>query len=133
VYALVSSFNEHVVTAHCNAATYSLAVAFVVYHALLALQLVGDRCISLALVTGTMLFGESTDYATAEWLLDTCLEASVNFFDTAEMYDAAFDATHQQHSQPSAHSGSWLLQVPCPPAFRNIWALRAVLRALDEG
>ncbi|KIZ07247.1 Protein tas [Monoraphidium neglectum] len=33
-----------------------------------------------------MLFGESTDVATAEQLLDTCLDAGVNFFDAAEMY-----------------------------------------------
>jgi aryl-alcohol dehydrogenase-like predicted oxidoreductase len=33
-----------------------------------------------------MLFGESTDAATAEQLLGSCLDAGVNFFDAAEMY-----------------------------------------------
>jgi hypothetical protein len=33
-----------------------------------------------------MLFGDSTDGATADKLLETCWEAGCRFFDTAEMY-----------------------------------------------
>lgn len=36
--------------------------------------------------SGTMLFGESQDYAAACALLDACVDAGAPFFDSAEMY-----------------------------------------------
>jgi predicted aldo/keto reductase-like oxidoreductase len=42
--------------------------------------------VALVPLIGTMLFGESQDQQLAEHLLDECLNAGVNFFDTAEMY-----------------------------------------------
>ena len=35
---------------------------------------------------GTMTFGSQTDEAEAHRILDTCLDAGINFFDTAEGY-----------------------------------------------
>lgn len=53
-----------------------------------------------------MLFGESQDYATACQLLDTCMEAGVNFFDTAEMYPVPQRAETQGRSEE--YLGRWM-------------------------
>lgn len=58
--------------------------------------------------TGTLLFGESTDYATACTLLDTCMDAGVNFFDTAEMYPVPQRADTQGASEQ--YLGKWMKQ-----------------------
>lgn len=55
---------------------------------------------------GTMLFGEFQDYSTAHQLLSTCLEAGVNFFDTAEMYPVPQRAETQGLSEQ--YLGSWM-------------------------
>ncbi len=36
---------------------------------------------------GTMTFGAQTDEATARRMVDRCLEAGINFFDTANVYN----------------------------------------------
>lgn len=56
--------------------------------------------------TGTMLFGESQDYSTACQLLDQCMEAGVNFFDTAEMYPVPQSAATQGKSEQ--YLGRWM-------------------------
>lgn len=53
-----------------------------------------------------MLFGESQDYPTACQLLDTCMDAGVNFFDTAEMYPVPQRAETQGLSEE--YLGRWL-------------------------
>jgi N-acetyltransferase 10 len=55
-----------------------------------------------------MLFGESTDEPTAFQLLDQCMEAGVNFFDTAEMYPVP--QRQQTQGQSEAVLGRWLQQ-----------------------
>eukprot|EP00878_Enallax_costatus_P026760 GHUV01028750.1.p1 GENE.GHUV01028750.1~~GHUV01028750.1.p1 ORF type:complete len:275 (+),score=71.12 GHUV01028750.1:1198-2022(+) len=55
---------------------------------------------------GTMLFGESQDYSTAHQLLSACMEAGVNFFDTAEMYPVPQSAETQGLSEQ--YSGRWM-------------------------
>jgi hypothetical protein len=57
-------------------------------------------------VAGTMLFGESQDYASAAQLLDACMAARVNFFDTAEMYPVPQRAETQGASE--AFLGRWM-------------------------
>ncbi|KAG2433522.1 hypothetical protein HYH02_012640 [Chlamydomonas schloesseri] len=53
-----------------------------------------------------MLFGESTSYPQAEQLLGMCMEAGVNFFDTAEMYPVPQRAETQGASEE--YLGRWL-------------------------
>lgn len=53
-----------------------------------------------------MLFGESQDYETAARLLDACMAAGVNFFDTAEMYPVPQRAETQGQSE--AFLGRWM-------------------------
>jgi N-acetyltransferase 10 len=55
-----------------------------------------------------MLFGESQDYQTACRLLDTCMEAGVNFFDSAEMYPVPQRAETQGQSEE--YLGRWMKQ-----------------------
>eukprot|EP00775_Hariotina_reticulata_P006767 gene6767-6984_t len=55
---------------------------------------------------GTMLFGESQDYQLAGQLLDECLNAGVNFFDTAEMYPVPQRAETQGLSE--SYLGKWM-------------------------
>jgi len=55
---------------------------------------------------GTMLFGESQDYPTACQLLDECMAAGVNFFDTAEMYPVPQRAETQGCSEECL--GKWM-------------------------
>ncbi|WIA39322.1 hypothetical protein OEZ86_005436 [Tetradesmus obliquus] len=57
---------------------------------------------------GTMLFGESQDYPTACRLLDACMEAGVNFFDSAEMYPVPQRAETQGKSEE--YLGRWMKQ-----------------------
>eukprot|EP00198_Chlamydomonas_reinhardtii_P003783 XP_001693119.1 predicted protein [Chlamydomonas reinhardtii] len=53
-----------------------------------------------------MLFGESTSYPQAEQLLGMCMEAGVNFFDTAEMYPVPQRA--ETHGASEEYLGRWL-------------------------
>ena len=53
-----------------------------------------------------MLFGESTDAATAERLLGTCLDSGANFFDCAEMYPVPQRA--ETYGRSEAVLGTWL-------------------------
>ncbi|GLC63420.1 hypothetical protein PLESTF_000034300 [Pleodorina starrii] len=53
-----------------------------------------------------MLFGESTSYPEAERLLSICMEAGVNFFDTAEMYPVPQRAETAGASE--GYLGRWL-------------------------
>lgn len=53
-----------------------------------------------------MLFGESQDYPTACQLLDECMAAGVNFFDTAEMYPVPQRAETQGCSEECL--GKWM-------------------------
>lgn len=55
-----------------------------------------------------MLFGESQDYPTACQLLDECMAAGVNFFDTAEMYPVPQRADTQGQSE--VYLGRWMKQ-----------------------
>lgn len=55
-----------------------------------------------------MLFGESQDYPTACRLLDACMEAGVNFFDSAEMYPVPQRAETQGQSEE--YLGRWMKQ-----------------------
>ncbi|GIM12126.1 hypothetical protein Vretimale_15505, partial [Volvox reticuliferus] len=55
---------------------------------------------------GCMLFGESTSYSEAERLLGLCMDAGVNFFDTAEMYPVPQRAETQGASEE--YLGRWL-------------------------
>lgn len=56
--------------------------------------------------TGTMLFGESQDYPTACQLLDACMAAGVDFFDSAEMYPVPQRADTQGLSEQ--YLGRWM-------------------------
>jgi hypothetical protein len=62
----------------------------------------------LAICAGTMLFGESQDYPTACQLLDECMAAGVNFFDTAEMYPVPQRAETQGLSE--SYLGKWMMK-----------------------
>ncbi|KAG2442328.1 hypothetical protein HXX76_002414 [Chlamydomonas incerta] len=53
-----------------------------------------------------MLFGESTSYPQAEQLLGMCMEAGVNFFDTAEMYPVPQRA--ETHGASEEYLGRWM-------------------------
>lgn len=53
-----------------------------------------------------MLFGESQDFATACQLLDECMAAGVNFFDTAEMYPVPQRSDTQGMSE--VYLGKWM-------------------------
>lgn len=64
---------------------------------------------------GTMLFGESQDYSTACQLLDTCTEAGVDFFDTAEMYPVPQRADTQGLSE--VYLGRWMKERNCRWVF----------------
>jgi N-acetyltransferase 10 len=55
-----------------------------------------------------MLFGESQDYPTACQLLDDCMAAGVNFFDSAEMYPVPQRADTQGLSE--VYLGKWMKQ-----------------------
>eukprot|EP00882_Tetradesmus_deserticola_P018958 GHRQ01020392.1.p2 GENE.GHRQ01020392.1~~GHRQ01020392.1.p2 ORF type:complete len:116 (+),score=39.34 GHRQ01020392.1:189-536(+) len=55
-----------------------------------------------------MLFGEAQDYSTACRLLGTCMEAGVNFFDSAEMYPVPQRAETQGRSEDFL--GRWMQQ-----------------------
>ncbi len=55
---------------------------------------------------GTMLFGESTEEGTAWQLLDACMDAGVNFFDTAEMYPVPQSAASSGRSEEIL--GRWM-------------------------
>jgi N-acetyltransferase 10 len=55
-----------------------------------------------------MLFGESQDYPTVCQLLDECMAAGVNFFDTAEMYPVPQRADTQGQSE--VYLGKWMKQ-----------------------
>jgi diketogulonate reductase-like aldo/keto reductase len=88
---------------------------------------------TLAICAGTMLFGESQDYPTACQLLDECMAAGINFFDTAEMYPVPQSAETQglsesylgewmkKHSRCGAHSISrcWHTQLIAPQHDRK--------------
>jgi aryl-alcohol dehydrogenase-like predicted oxidoreductase len=71
-----------------------------------------------------MLFGESQDYPTACRLLDTCLEAGVNFLDSAEMYPVPQRAETQGKSEQ--HLGRWMKQ---HSRWAAIVAVKCVWRA----
>ena len=58
------------------------------------------------LVTGTMLFGESTSETAAHQLLSAAAEAGINFFDSAEMYPVPQRAETQGRSE--AILGAWI-------------------------
>ncbi|HVU24059.1 MAG TPA: aldo/keto reductase [Opitutus sp.] len=47
---------------------------------------------------GTMTFGAQTDGATARTMVDTCLDAGVNFFDTANVYNQGASETILGHA-----------------------------------
>lgn len=53
-----------------------------------------------------MLFGESTDYTTAQALLGQCMDAGVNFFDVAEMYPVPQRA--ETYGRSEEFLGRWL-------------------------
>ncbi len=53
-----------------------------------------------------MLFGESTDRATAEQLLGSCMDAGVSFFDCAEMYPVPQRA--ETYGRSEEVLGDWL-------------------------
>jgi N-acetyltransferase 10 len=55
-----------------------------------------------------MLFGESQDYPTACRLMDACMAAGVNFFDSAEMYPVPQRAETQGKSEE--YLGRWMKQ-----------------------
>lgn len=59
---------------------------------------------------GTMLFGESTDEAAAMQLMDACMEAGVNFFDSAEMYPVPQRAETAGRSEEVL--GHWMKHQP---------------------
>ena len=44
---------------------------------------------------GTMTFGAQTDEATAHRIMDCCLDAGINFFDTANVYNRGACGNHR--------------------------------------
>lgn len=70
-------------------------------------QQLGESDLSVSrLCLGTMLFGESTDEATAHRLLDVAAEHGITFFDSAEMYAIPQTAANQGLSEQIL--GRWL-------------------------
>lgn len=57
-----------------------------------------------------MLFGEGVEYSEACRQLDTCMEAGINFFDSAEMYPVPQRAETQGRSEQFL--GRWLSGQP---------------------
>lgn len=68
---------------------------------------IGETDLSVSPICfGTMLFGESTDDATAACLLGVAADAGINFWDSAEMYPVPQSAATQGRSE--AILGAWL-------------------------
>ena len=62
---------------------------------------------------GTMTFGAQTDEATAQRMVDCCLDAGINFIDTANVYNrGAAEIDRGQDPQGPARQGYSGLQGP---------------------
>lgn len=57
-----------------------------------------------------MLFGEATDFPTACQLMDACMDAGVNFFDSAEMYPVP--QREETSGRSEEYLGRWMKAHP---------------------
>jgi aryl-alcohol dehydrogenase-like predicted oxidoreductase len=85
---------------------------------------------------GTMTFGKPLDQAGATQLVNRCIEAGINFFDTANMYQTGVAETMLGHAIKSTRdqlviASKVFFKVGDAPDLQGL-SRKAILRAIDE-